>query len=589
MVKRFILIFILLVGVAGVANAEIYLESLENEKYNVGDIVVLKGYAQEQENFGGDLEIKSFCGNESKVILFSVLDLDPGEKHQFSQEFAANKEIIGGCYFTVSLKGEGISEEKRSVDFTVTRELRVDGDIDVITQKPGSDVIVSGVIRKVDGLRVESGSVAFTLNGKVYGSGLSNGAFSYRITLPADIGSGEQIIIIKARDLAGNDGDGEVRFRVISVPEDLTISTDKDTYLPGESITATILLIDQSGKNVVGSSTIQLVDPEGNDALTKVADNGDEFEIGEKISGEIRIKNNLEDDYKFDVSVYLYDVNEENSISKISEKIKIDEGDSENYEFEIEIPMDIEDEEFVIYAYVETSDEICNSAYNEIEIQRKDHDVQIDNIEINPVIVSPGDESEVSVKIKNLGTEDEDIKIKIEVLGMNLSKTSEEFEIEEFGQDDKETKKMILAIPEDAKEGEYSLKATVFFEDGESYATEDFAVLKGESSENNVVENILIKIGDLNGIIKLSDSTASGNVIKIEKSKVSKAKDSKSTGAVLSIKAGEVLEREKTSAAGISFEEKAKESKNPLRNIALILGIGIAVLILIIIILFLFF
>lgn len=279
MVKRFILIFILLVGVAGVANAEIYLESLENEKYNVGDIVVLKGYAQEQENFGGDLEIKSFCGNESKVILFSVLDLDPGEKHQFSQEFAANKEIIGGCYFTVSLKGEGISEEKRSVDFTVTRELRVDGDIDVITQKPGSDVIVSGVIRKVDGLRVESGSVAFTLNGKVYGSGLSNGAFSYRITLPADIGSGEQIIIIKARDLAGNDGDGEVRFRVISVPEDLTISTDKDTYLPGESITATILLIDQSGKNVAGSSTIQLVDPEGNDALTKVADNGDEFEI----------------------------------------------------------------------------------------------------------------------------------------------------------------------------------------------------------------------------------------------------------------------------------------------------------------------
>ncbi|MBI2508071.1 hypothetical protein HYV89_03905 [Candidatus Woesearchaeota archaeon] len=282
MIKRLTLAFILFFGIAGIANAEIYLESLENERYNLGEVVLLKGYAQEQERFGGDLEIKSFCGNESKVILYSVLDLDPGEKHQFSQEFPVNKGVSGvsgGCYFTVSLKGEGISEEKRSVDFTITNQLRVDGDIDIITQRPGGDVIVSGTIRKTNGLRVDDGSVALTLNGKVYGSGLSNGAFSYRISLPVDISSGEQTVIIKARDLNGNEGDGEVKFRVISVAEDLSISTDKDAYQPGENLIATVSLIDQSGKNIEGSSTVQLVDPQGNDALTKVVENGAGFEI----------------------------------------------------------------------------------------------------------------------------------------------------------------------------------------------------------------------------------------------------------------------------------------------------------------------
>ncbi len=276
MIKGLLLIFVLL---ASVANAEIYLESLENGKYNLGETALLKGYVQEQERFGGDLEIKSFCDNESKVVLYAVLDLDPGEKHQFSQEFPVKKDVIGGCYFTVSLKGEGVSEEKRSVDFMVTNDLRVDGDIDIITQRPGGDVIVSGVIRKMNGLRVDSGSVALTLKGKVYGSGLSNGAFSYRISLPVDISSGEQIILIKGRDLVGNEGNGEVKFRVISVPEDLTINIDKSTYGPGEKLVANVLLVDQSGKNVDGSSTIQLIDPQGKDALTRVVENGEEFEL----------------------------------------------------------------------------------------------------------------------------------------------------------------------------------------------------------------------------------------------------------------------------------------------------------------------
>ncbi len=282
MVKDVIMFFILLI-VAGVvvetANAEIYIESLDNEKYNLGEIVLLEGYVQEQSRFSGTLEINSICGNESNALFFSLINLDSNEKHGFSQEFSVTKDAEGSCYVLVSMKGGEISEEKKSGEFTVTNELRVDSDLDVLTQKPGRDVVVSGVIRKANGLRVESGSVALTINGKVYGVGLSDGAFNHRITLDKELSSGEQVISIKARDLNGNEGNGEVRFRVISVPEEVKINIDKDIYKPNENVVATVFLNDQSGDNVLGSSAVQLVDPNGKDALTKIVDNGNEFEL----------------------------------------------------------------------------------------------------------------------------------------------------------------------------------------------------------------------------------------------------------------------------------------------------------------------
>src|SRR3989344_6379681 len=132
MIKELFVLFILMMSVA---SAEIYIESLENERYNIGDVAVLEGYVQQQNKFNGDLEINSFCGNESKVMLFSVINLDAGEKHPFSQDFPANKVVEGNCYFTVSVNGGDVSEEKRSGEFIVTNDLRVEGDLDISNYK----------------------------------------------------------------------------------------------------------------------------------------------------------------------------------------------------------------------------------------------------------------------------------------------------------------------------------------------------------------------------------------------------------------------------------------------------------------------
>ncbi|MCX6750823.1 MAG: Ig-like domain-containing protein, partial [Candidatus Pacearchaeota archaeon] len=124
----------------------------------------------------------------------------------------------------------------------------------------------------------------------------------------------------------------------------------------------------------------------------KDPDDGDDFDIGDTISGTLKIKNELEDDMSFDVKIYLYDIKEEQSVEDFDDSVDIDEGKSENIEFSMEIPKDIENKEFAIYAYVEGEDEECNSAYVEIEINRKKHEVIISEITTDREEVSPGEE-----------------------------------------------------------------------------------------------------------------------------------------------------------------------------------------------------
>ena len=274
--KKIVLLLFIAVLFSNIANAEIEITGFESEKYNLGDSIELEGYIRDIEGFA-TLEINSNCGNVSKMVhLSTVKDGD-----EFDVTVPAKESMLGGCNFKINLKDDetNVLETSDSESFSVTKELRVEGETNVLSQKPGEQVIVKGVIRKENGIRVESGSVALTLNNKVYASGLSNGAFSYTFNLPSDIGSGIRTVEIKARDLEGNEGRGNVEFKVLSVPEGLGIELDKDSYKPKDRVLATVYLNDQSGKNIEGSSTVQLEDPEGNEELSRVADNGNDFEI----------------------------------------------------------------------------------------------------------------------------------------------------------------------------------------------------------------------------------------------------------------------------------------------------------------------
>ena len=91
--------------------------------------------------------------------------------------------------------------------------------------------------------------------------------------------SGTQMIDIQARDLLGNEGKGNVSFKVLSIAKGLVIELNKDTHAPGETVVVKTTLSDQSGKNLEGSTKIQLYDPNEDKELTKIIENDKEFII----------------------------------------------------------------------------------------------------------------------------------------------------------------------------------------------------------------------------------------------------------------------------------------------------------------------
>lgn len=281
----------------------------------------------------------------------------------------------------------------------------------------------------------------------------------------------------------------------------------------------------------------------------------DEFEIGEIINVEFEIENNFDEDLDFDYEVHLYDLVEEESLESIEDEIEVEEGEDEKIELELEIPDDFEESEFAIYLYVESEDNYCNSDYVEINIERKEHDVRIKDIKINPEPVAPGQNMEVRVSIENLGTEEEDVIVEIEIPELGVSDGTEEFEIEEYGEDDSNKQEFKIEIPSEFKEGSYELTARVIFDDekGVDEKTVNFAVL---GQEIQIYDSKDQEDGFASSLITLS--TPDG------KSKV--------TGSTIQLKSPE--NNKKVSKNVLEF----KKPKNPIGIVATFLLIGIVVL-----------
>jgi len=196
----------------------------------------------------------------------------------------------------------------------------------------------------------------------------------------------------------------------------------------------------------------------------KDPDNGDDFKIGEQVNVEIKVKNNFDEDLDFDITAYLYDTEEDEAVDDDDDSLDLDSRDSDTVEFTLELPDDTESKDFAAYVYVEDEEKRCNSAYVDIQIKREADFLVIENINAYPQIVSPGDQFDVEVDVKNLGKNDEDAYIVIENTELGLSVKGDEFEIEKFDKDNKDTILIRVTMPGTAAEKEYELLGRLVYE-----------------------------------------------------------------------------------------------------------------------------
>jgi len=197
-------------------------------------------------------------------------------------------------------------------------------------------------------------------------------------------------------------------------------------------------------------------------------DYDEEFEVTENIDFTVRIRNEYSKDQNFDITAYLYDLTDDNVEDRIKEKVKIKDDDRKLIGFEFEKDVDLnEGHTYALLIVVE--DDVCNQAYEQIDITRAEHDIIVDKVEFSSDNLVCGDALNVDVEVNNLGRSDEDVYIILKNSKLKINERTEGFELEEYGEDDAKTEKFSVVLPDNVKSGEYSIRAEVYYENRRTF------------------------------------------------------------------------------------------------------------------------
>ncbi len=215
---------------------------------------------------------------------------------------------------------------------------------------------------------------------------------------------------------------------------------------------------------VRGRVTVDIKDP----------DNGDDFKPGDTIQVTAKVDNDIGDDSDFVITAVLYDISDDNEVESVdSDSVSIDDGDNEDIDVDLEVPYsDIKkgsSYKLFVKAY-EDGEEDTNCALDSIDLDLKleKHEVQIDKFTLAPIQVSCSDTVTAVIGLQNIGSNDEDdvyVSLVNSLLGLNEQSTT--FDLDKLGgSDDTSTERISFQVPNDAKDQQYQITATVYYNDG---------------------------------------------------------------------------------------------------------------------------
>lgn len=236
-------------------------------------------------------------------------------------------------------------------------------------------------------------------------------------------------------------------------------------------------------------------------------DEGSKHKVGDDLSFSVRVRNNLDENKDFDLKVYFYDITKDKIIEKDSSDLKVGKRETKVHNFIIKIDEDVNaDDKYAIF--VKAEDESCNQEYKKINIVRELHDLIVERINFESSELYCGYPLNFDVKIKNLGTNEEDVYIHVVNSKLKIDEKTETFKITKYDQSGDNIKKSFnLQISDYAEAGDYTIKTEVNY--GDKIETVDTVINLGVcNNERPVKDNAIINIfSNITKSNRLIDST----------------------------------------------------------------------------------
>src|SRR3989344_6055502 len=238
MKKRVWLAVILILGVLFVtqdANAYVIITAVRSNTFNLGDEVLLRGYARAPSTDTWTLTQNLQCDDRITQINKRVVSLTFDERIDFNENVRLND--FGNCIFLVKFSSaSGTNEEASSSSFTVTKQLKGDFLLDKTKAHFGDTVKLTGTVRKIEGALKYSTSI----------DRLPQGSFVFEISV---------------RDTYGNEH-LFTNVATLEVTNKLTLNLrlSETTIRPSDKIDILGEITDVNGKNVKNGEAIIKVD-----------------------------------------------------------------------------------------------------------------------------------------------------------------------------------------------------------------------------------------------------------------------------------------------------------------------------------------
>jgi len=232
----------------------------------------------------------------------------------------------------------------------------------------------------------------------------------------------------------------------------------------------------------------------------KISDlNEDEAEAGSEYEPEIELTNELNEDLDFDIVAYLYDADKKKSLDRFRENEEIKKDSSRVLRLNFDIPEDVDDDNNHILFIKASSEGQCTQISREINIDRPEDLVEIVSFNI-PSSAECGETIISTINVENLGSDDKEVNLEVSNSQLNI-RHIERFEIENYGDDDEVSRDIEIKIPDNSRNGNYSIRALLNYDGGLFTNSYDLEVT------NCKVQSIRVSQGDEEDIEEKKDES----------------------------------------------------------------------------------
>lgn len=185
---------------------------------------------------------------------------------------------------------------------------------------------------------------------------------------------------------------------------------------------------------------------------------GDKINLGDNMTVDFDIENNLNSSKTFRTNVYLYDATKDKIVSGKSLSLKVASTNAETGKAQFSIDKGLnENDNYYIFIKTKSGD-YCSQDYQKVIFQRNEHDLLLKKINL-PLDASCGDSINVSASVNNSGTSDEQVTLNVRSSALNIDSSTSQFNIHNG---DEIKKSLNINIPQDASNGDYPLTITAY-------------------------------------------------------------------------------------------------------------------------------